>query len=341
VRARSFLKIFRPGVFIVGGLLLLATVIALWAIPSNEILLLPDRAHPAAPLVKVAGATTKHDRGAIYFVDVEERTASVLESLFGGLHSGADLVPTNDVVSPGISPAAQRKVDLQEMRQSQQTAAAVALRADGRKVLAVPNGALVEDVEPGMPAAGALRPTDVIVAIDGKPVRSVEAASSALAGKRAGDVVQVKIRRGRQTLTYPLKMVESDVGPRKPVIGVILSQSQRIVLPVRVAIDSGNIGGPSAGLAFALEVLQQLGRNVDHGHDVAATGTISLDGAVGPIGGIKQKTIGAREAGVDAFLVPAGDNAREARKYAHGLRIIPVETFQQALRALATLPTKS
>ena len=99
-----------------------------------------------------------------------------------------------------------------------------------------------------------------------------------------------------------------------------------------------NVGGPSAGLAFALEVLQQLGKNVDHGYKIAATGEIFLNGSVGPIGGIEQKTIGAREAGVDAFLVPAGQNATDARKYAHGLRIIPVKSFQQALHALATLP---
>jgi PDZ domain-containing protein len=107
-----------------------------------------------------------------------------------------------------------------------------------------------------------------------------------------------------------------------------------------VRIDAGNVGGPSAGLAFALDVLEELGRNVAHGNTIAATGEIEPDGSVAPIGGIKQKTIGAREAHVDAFLVPAGENARQARKYAHGLRIIPVETFPQALRALATLPQK-
>ena len=110
-----------------------------------------------------------------------------------------------------------------------------------------------------------------------------------------------------------------------------------IHLPFPVSIDAGGVGGPSAGLAFALEVLQQLGHNVVHGHKIAATGEIFPDGSVGPIGGIKQKTIGAREAGVDAFLVPAGENARDARKDAGGLRIIPVESFPQALRALATL----
>ena len=108
-----------------------------------------------------------------------------------------------------------------------------------------------------------------------------------------------------------------------------------------MSIDAGNVGGPSAGLAFALEVMEKLGRDVDHGHRIAATGEIFPDGSIGPIGGIKQKVIGAREAGVDAFLVPAGENARDARKDAGGLRIIAVYNFQQALHALATLSTST
>ena len=100
------------------------------------------------------------------------------------------------------------------------------------------------------------------------------------------------------------------------------------------------VGGPSAGLAFALDVLEELGRDVDRGYKVAATGEIELDGGVAPIGGIVQKTKGAQDAGIDVFLVPAGDNARDAQRNAGELRIIPVESFQQALRKLATLPRK-
>jgi Lon-like protease len=109
---------------------------------------------------------------------------------------------------------------------------------------------------------------------------------------------------------------------------------------VKIRIDAGDIGGPSAGLAFALDIVQELGRDVAQGHRVAATGELALNGAVGPIGGVKQKTLGARRAGVDVFLVPAGDNAREARRYAGDLRIVPVQNFPQALRSLATLGPK-
>jgi PDZ domain-containing protein len=121
------------------------------------------------------------------------------------------------------------------------------------------------------------------------------------------------------------------------IIGVFVAPSASIKLPRKVVIDAGDVGGPSAGLAFALDVLERLGKNVDHGQRVAATGEINLDGSVGPVGGLKQKTIGVRNSGIRVFLVPAGDNAAEARRYAHGVRIIPVHSFRQALRSLATL----
>jgi Lon-like protease len=87
-------------------------------------------------------------------------------------------------------------------------------------------------------------------------------------------------------------------------------------------------------------VYQELGKNVDRGRRVVATGEIGLDGSVGPIGGVKQKTFGARRAGADIFLVPAGENAAEARRYAGNLRIVPVRSFQQALSVLKTLPAQ-
>ena len=89
-------------------------------------------------------------------------------------------------------------------------------------------------------------------------------------------------------------------------------------------------------------MLEQAGRDIDHGLKIAATGEIQLNCSVTSIGGVKQKTIGARQAHVDAFLVPVdGDNAKVAKRYAHGLTIIPVKTFQQALQSLATLTRKA
>jgi len=334
VRPRP-LRVLTPGRLLGAGLVLLVVAVALWIVPSNDYIFLPDRAHPVAPLVSVQGKHEPRDHGGIYYVDVVVRKASILESLLGGLHDGADLVPSTNVDPPGVNDAQRQAVDLREMKLSQQIAAAVALRSAGLKVSATPTGALVSDIAPGMPAVGKLEPTDVIVAVDGKRVRTPDDVSAAMAKKHPGDPVTFTVQRGSGTKVVHLRTVAAG---NRAVVGIFLDQSEDIHLPIPVSIDSGDIGGPSAGLAFALDVLEQLGINVDHGYKVAATGEMFLDGHVGPIGGIKQKVIGAREAGVDAFLVPAGQNAIDARKYAHGLRIIPVDSFRQALRALATLP---
>jgi len=338
-RHRPFVRrLFTPAAALTGGAVLLVIVVTLELVSSRDYIFLPDKAHPVAPLVKVAGGHDPTGTGGIYFVDVVVRKATLLEQIFGGLHSGADLYPAGEVVPPGTSSQTEEQVNAAEMRTSQQVAAAVALRALGKKVTTSEDGALVSQVEPGFPAAGGLRPTDVIVGVDGKPVHSPDDVSRVMAGAPVGTPFHFAILRSGKRVAVPLTTVAAAKGSKRGVVGVLLEPNESIKLPLRVAIDAHGVGGPSAGLAFALDLLQELGRNVDHGHKIAATGEIFLDGRVGPIGGIKQKTIGAREAGVDAFLVPAGQNAVDARKYAHGLRIIPVKNFQQALQALATLP---
>jgi len=181
----------------------------------------------------------------------------------------------------------------------------------------------------------------VIVSADGKKVTSVHGLRAILAKHRPGDRVPVGYRRGGKLEEATIRTVADPQDPKRALIGVSARDDLRVKLPLRITIDSGGVGGPSAGLAFALDILQELGRNVTHGHKVAATGELALDGTVSPIGGVKQKTLGVREAGVDVFLVPAGENAQEARRYADGLRIVPVKNFPQALRALATLASKS
>jgi Lon-like protease len=321
--------------------LLLATLLALYLIPSNDYLLLPDRAHPVAPLVEVQGGHEPAGPGGIYFVDVFERRASMLESLFPGLHSGASLVPVVEIVPPGISDQAVRQADLREMSVSQRVAAAVALKRLGYDVVAKPNGVVVNQLVSGTSAARKLQPADVIVAVDGTATPTVAKLRTRLAGTKPGDLVTLDVSRGAKRLAVRLRTIADPADPKRAIVGFYPTQSAKITLPIHVSIDAGNVGGPSAGLAFALQVMEELGRNVDRGYRVAATGEIHLDGSVGAIGGIKQKTYGARQAKVDVFLVPAaGDNARDARRYAHGLRIIAVKSFPQALHVLATLPRK-
>ena len=157
-----------------------------------------------------------------------------------------------------------------------------------------------------------------------------------MATHKAGDTVAFAIRRGHTSRIVNIKTIP-EPKTHRAIVGISLGNAVDVHLPIDVRINAGDVGGPSAGLAFALDILQELGRNIVRGHKIAATGEILPDGSIGRIGGVKQKTIGARQAHVDAFLVPAGEHAQEARRYAHGLRIIAVQNFPQALHALATL----
>ena len=290
--------------------------------------------------MRVQGGHDPAGPGGIYFVDVFERRASMLESLFPSIRSGSTLVPAKLIVPPGVSDQAVRRADLRQMSISQQVAAAVALRRLGYHVVAQPSGVIVDVVEVGSHAIGKLEPADVIVSVNSAPTLTITSLRAQLARVHPGGNVTLVVHRGGKAVTVTVATIADPSEPSRTIIGFQPEQAADIKLPVRVQISSGDIGGPSAGLAFALEVMEKLGRDVDHGYRVAATGEMLLDGTVAPIGGVKQKTIGAREANADVFLVPAGDNATQARRYAHGLRIIAVQSFPQALRALATLPPK-
>jgi PDZ domain-containing protein len=226
------------------------------------------------------------------------------------------------------------------MDRSERVAAAVALRQLGYDVEAEPDGVIVDAIRPDVPAAGKLQPTDVIVGANGAEVRTPSDLREIVGRLKPGAGARLAIRDGQRTRQLTVRTVEDPSDPNRAVIGIVVGQSARIELPVDVDIDLGDVGGPSAGLAFALDVVEELGRDVDRGYRVAATGELELDGTVAPIGGAKQKAIGARRSGVEVLIVPAGDNADDARSGAGDLRVIPVETFQQALRALATLPRK-
>jgi len=321
-----------------GVLLLVFAAVLLWLLPSDTYIFLPDRARPVDPLITVQGGHKIRGARGIYFVDIFVRKATLIERLFPSIHEGAQLVPASSVLPKGVSETARQNADKREMTRSQEVAAAVALRAAGYHVVARPTGALIQQVAGDAPAAGKLQPTDVVTAADGRRVRGPADLRRIVESHKPGDTVRLTIHRGSQLKQIVVGTVADSAHPGHALIGVFVDQAAFIKLPITVKINAGSIGGPSAGLAFALDVLEELGRNVDHGHRIAATGQIELDGTVSAVGGVEQKTIGVRRSGIDVFLVPAGDNAAEARRYAHGLRIVPVHSFRQALLALATLP---
>jgi len=324
IRGRYLLLVFVLAVAVVG---------ALYIIPSSHYVYLPDRARAADPLVKVPDDDNQATENGIYMVDVIVRRASILERLVPGLFEGATLVPAKRLNPLGVSDAARRESSLQDMTKSQQVAAAVALRELDYDIEAVPNGVLVTQIDPDAPAAGKLEIADVIVAVEGEAIRTTsELARYMEKNVEAGQQVELTVRREGKAQKVRVGTTRSPQTDR-PVFGILVEQEADITLPVEISIDAGNIGGPSAGLAFALDIVDELGEDVDGGRRIVVTGAIALDGRVAPIGGIKQKTIGAREADADVFVVPE-ENATEAKRYADDLEVVSVSTFKDALAAL-------
>jgi Lon-like protease len=326
-----------------GLVVLVATAVILVTRGSDQYLEIPDDAHPLANLVQVPGAKPQDDGGGIYYVDIVLRPASLLESLVSVVRpEGSDLIDRTQILEPGISDQERIKLDRATMKESQEVASVVALRRLGYQVPIRPGGVRVVAVTSGSHAAGVVQTGDVIVSANGKPVRTRTDLAAVAARLEPGDTMKIVVRRGGKKLTFSIRTIADSQNPRRAIIGILPIQALNVQLPFPIKFNLRKVGGPSAGLAFALELLEKKGRDVDHGYKVAATGVIQLDGSVTQIGGIKQKTIGARKSHIDVFLVPVdGDNARDAKRYAHGLRIIPVKSFQQALQALATLPPKS
>jgi PDZ domain-containing protein len=329
-----FRRLSWPGVVLALGAALLLVAGFLYIAPADDYILLPDDARALEPLVVVKNEKREDGRGGIYYVAVDVRRASLLEELIPSLNEGATLVPEHVFNPEGVDDKVRRRAELREMRQSQRYATAVALRQLGYRVRIEPVGARVEETLKDYPAAAKLRARDLIVAVNGAPVRIPDDLTRILSGRRPGETVVLRVRRGGRERRVRIRSVRNPMNPRLPFLGIQL-QEPKITLPVDVRFDLGRVGGPSAGLAFALDLLEELGRDVDRGRRIAATGEIRLDGSVREVGGVKQKTIGARRSDMDLLLVP-GENAAEARRYAKGLRVVPVDSFQQALRALAT-----
>jgi PDZ domain-containing protein len=324
-----------------GAIVCALALFFLWVLPSPDYLYLPNQAQPLDGRVKVEGGHTPTGPGGIYYLDVTVRRATWLEHVFAFTRpEGASLVPKAQVVPSGSSFDDEHRQELEAMDRSEQVAAAVALRKAGLDVKTTLTGVLVELVATDVPAARVLRPGDLIVSVNGAPVVRSSQLRDKISRHHPGDVLSLGVRRGGTSHTLAVRTVADPADPRVPIIGIRIAQGASVKLPIGVKIDLGGVGGPSAGLPFALDVLELLGRDVDHGLKVAATGELDLDGSVRAIGGVKQKTFGARQAGVDVMLVP-GDNAAVARRYAGSMRVVPVESFQQALRALATIAAAS
>jgi len=219
------------------------------------------------------------------------------------------------------------------MQTSEQSAVVAALRYVGEPVNAI---VVVDSTVPDTPAADVLEAGDEIVKVDGVRIGQALDVRDQVSQVSPGDPVTLEINRDGEAMTVQIETVESPDDPKRPMIGVIPTVS--FDSPVDVQIVLANVGGPSAGLMFALSTVDKLtpGPLAD-GRAIAGTGTISVRGRVGPIGGIAQKMAGARADGAEVFLAPADNCSEVVGHIPNGLRVVRVATLAGAVKALERL----
>ncbi len=279
-------------------------------------------------LIRISGAPTYPTTGSLDLTTVQVEGGPGYELtawsyLRAKLDPEATISPRDEVYPDTMTREDVAAENRAEMSSSQEGAAAVAIRATGRTV---PQRFLVHSVDPAKPAGSVLKAGDEIVSAAGKPVESTEQLSKAIQTVPAGRPVRLRITREGRPLDVQVGTVQDGTRRIIGVIGVLDYD-----LPLTVTIDPGEVGGPSAGLMFALGTYDKLTPGeLTGGQRIAGTGTITGDGRVGKIGGIDHKMTGAAEAGVGWFLAPAGNCRDVAGHVPDGLRVASVATFTEA-----------
>ena len=293
----------------------------------------PGPAREVVPLIAVDGHPT-FDSGRLVMTTVSFRQVTGFAAVLAWLDPDEAVVGQDVLYPAGETVAQERERSLSQMDTSKIAATSVAL---GR-LTGYPDdhgeGVLIETVFSDCPAEGELFAGDLVESIDGRPIDDVGEAAGAIEVVRPGDPLTFHISAGGEE--HDVAVVRGACpGAGRPVVGISMVND----FPFGVEIASGDVGGPSAGLMYSLGLYDLLTPgDLTEGRLVAGTGTIDLDGTVGPIGGITDKIVAARRIGAQVFLVPK-DNLEEARTVEAGdTQLIPVGSFDEALRTLGVDP---
>lgn len=256
--------------------------------------------------------------GDFFFVTVSAPNQSILSWLIGSADPVVDPL-TEEGKNGRRTPVQNREIALQQMRTATQEAQYVALTAAGYEPTIELGAVVVQDIlcretaEDGFtcleefPSAELLEPADTILEVDGAAITTIEDLTAALDGKQPGDVIEMIIDRvGAGTLTVDVELSSDPTDPDRTIVGFVPFDTRTVELPFDVSIDTAAVGGPSAGAAFTLALIDELTEgDLTGGRDIAVTGTIRLDGSIGPIGGLEQKVHAVHQHGVQVFLIPA------------------------------------
>jgi Lon-like protease len=327
---------------------------------TDDFSITPGLAQPVGPLITVSGPPHT-DRKSIYLTDVYVTQLTVWGWILAELHH-EQLVSTSDLVGPGIPVSEEDDEGYLEMYDAQNDAKVAAMRALHLTVIGTPSGTTVTAIAPNAPAGRVLGIGDRIVEANGLVVRNECGLVAALHGATPGRDVVLRVARAHisrsGTFTYaaprdvevPTAALPAatsvpgcpGVAPNRIGLGIYLEDATSWTFPVSVSIDTAYIGGPSAGLAMTLGIIDSLSKeSITGGLRIAATGTISPDGAVGDVGGVAEKTIAVQTAGATVFFVPPEELGAAKSTATKSLRLFAVSTLAQVLDDLRTLGGKA
>ncbi|MFE0505884.1 SepM family pheromone-processing serine protease [Peribacillus butanolivorans] len=330
--------------FLVAAILLIAS--ALYSLPYY--VSKPGMAKELEPIIEVSGGDEAE--GSFMLTTVRMGKANIYSYMLAKWSDYQEIYPETSIRSEDETDEEYNIRQLHLMDGSKNNAIKIAYEKAGKEVDYEYLGVYVLDVLKGMPAAKELKAGDQIIQVDNLKFKSAEEFMDYINGKKAGDEVELVYKREETEKTAHLSLQSFKDDPSRVGIGISLDDNRRVITKPAITIDSEQIGGPSAGLMFSLEIYNQLTEgDLTKGYDIAGTGTMSDDGTVGPIGGIQQKIVAADKSGAEIFFAPnengaAGSNYEDALVVAKDIetkmKIVPVNNFEDALDYLTKLKEK-
>lgn len=321
--------------WLLGGIPLAMLLIAAWLVRFPYYLVSPGTAPSIIEHVKIDGAEVFEPEGEVLYttVSVSLRRINGYELLAGWLDDDIEIVE-EELITGGLSRSTVRTENRVAIDISKLIAEKIALERLGYTVAVASDGVRIVEVAKGQPSEALLAVDDLVRAIDGVAVATSEEAVAAVRKRRPGDEIRVRFSRDGNESEVAIRAAEAEE-PGKALIGVrLFTENPRFDLPFQIDIDTGRVGGPSAGLAFTLALLDLLTPGeLSGGLRVAVTGTIDIDGSVGVVDGVEHKAAAARRENADIFLVPI-DRLDEARSRAGRMRVFGVSNLDDALKVL-------
>jgi Lon-like protease len=308
----------------------------------------PGIAKELAPIIQVEDR--KAGKGSFMLTTVRMGRANIYSYAEAKLFDYVELYPVDAILHETETQDEYNARQLHMMAGSKLNAIEVAYKKAGYPVEYEYKGVYVVQVLPDMPAEGKLLPGDRIVEIDGQEFPSSERFIEFVGSKKAGNQVELTIIRNNKSEKVKVTLEAFKEDAKKVGIGISLVDDKEIIVKPKVTVKTDEIGGPSAGLMFALEIYDQLmDEDFTKGYKIAGTGTIDSKGEVGPIGGIDQKIVAADKEGAEIFFAPnekgsSDSNYNIAVKTANEIdskmKIVPVDKIDDAIKYLQKLPMK-